>query len=233
MPRRPRLRLAGIPFHVIQRGHNRSACFFSERDRERYLHELSLQARHHRVAIHAYVLMTNHVHLLMTPETEDGIGQVMKVVGQRYVQYVNRTYDRLGTLWGGRFRSCLVDSESYLLRCHQYIEMNPVRAGMVDRPGAFRWSSHGFNAEGKPDELLATHSAVEALGRTSEERRQAYRDLFLQELDPTFLADIRDKTNAGDAFGSEAFQNALARTLGRTVTRQRRGPKRRSGNGEN
>src|SRR5690349_3669850 len=121
MPRRPRLRLAGTPFHVIQRGNNRSAWFFAEADYRRYLRDLLVQTRTHGVAVHAYVLMTNHAHLLMTSEKDDGVSQAMKALGQRYVQYFNRKYQRSGTLWEGRFRSCLVDSESYLLWVHQYI----------------------------------------------------------------------------------------------------------------
>jgi putative transposase len=230
MPRRPRLRLAGMPFHVIQRGHNRAACFFSERDYHYYLRELAIQARHHDVAVHAYVLMTNHVHLLMTPARDDGPGQVMKVVGQRYVGYVNRAYGRSGTLWGGRFRSCLVDSEEYLLRCHQYIEANPVRAGMVDHPAKYPWSSYRFNAEGVPDPVLAMHPTVSALGRSPSERQLAYRELFFHELDPDWLAQIRDSTNGGHALGSEAFQARLARTLGHPAARQKRGPKPKSEN---
>jgi len=226
MPRQPRLRLAGVPFHVIQRGHNRSACFFFERDYHRYLHELQVQARHHNVAVHAYVLMTNHVHLLMTPTGGDSIGQVMQQVGQHYVRYVNRNYQRSGTLWQGRFRSCLVDTERYLLCCHQYIETNPVRAGMVDHPAAYPWSSYGFNAQGMPNPLLTPHPSVEALGRTPDERRLAYRELFMHRLEPGLVADIRDATLGGHALGSHAFQNTVARALGRSVTRQKRGPKK-------
>ena len=230
MPRRPRLRLAGMPFHVIQRGHNRSACFFSERDYYCYLRELTVQAVHHNVAVHAYVLMTNHVHLLVTPASDDGLGQVMKVVGQRYVDYVNRTYGRSGTLWGGRFRSCLVDSEGYLLRCHQYIEMNPVRAGMIDHPAAYPWSSYRFNAEGVANPALTLHPAVTALGDSPERRRLAYRELFQQDLQSEWLAQIRDSTNGGHVLGSGSFQDKIARTLGRPVARQKRGPKRKPEN---
>ncbi len=223
MPRRPRLRLAGVPFHVIQRGHNRSACFLSERDYHHYLHELLVQSRHHDVAIHAYVLMTNHVHLLMTPERHDSIGEVMKIVGQRHVQYVNKCYRRSGTLWQGRFRSCLVDSENYLLICHRYIETNPVRAGMVDHPSDYPWSSYGFNVQGVWNPLLTLHQSVEALGRTPEERRLAYRELFLQALEPGLMAEIRNATLGGHALGSKRFQDGVARALGRPVTRQKRG----------
>ena len=228
MPRRPRLRLAGIPFHVIQRGNNRSACFLSEADYRRYLRDLLVQSRAHGVAVHAYVLMTNHAHLLMTPDKDDGIGLAMKFLGQRYVQYFNRKHHRSGTLWEGRFRSCLVDSEGYLLWCHQYIESNPVRAGMVGHAGDYPWSSYRFNAQGVPNALLTVHPSLEALGNTAEGRRTAYRAMFPRELDAGLLAQIRGATNGGFALGSERFKREVARTLGRVVTPRKKGPKARS-----
>jgi putative transposase len=221
MPRRARLCLADVPFHVIQRGHNRNPCFFREEDYRRYLDELGVQALRHGVGIHAYVLMTNHVHLLATPPDADALGLFMKSLGQRYVHYVNRSYERTGTLWGGRFRSCLVDSESYLLVCHRYIECNPVRAGMVATPGAYRWSSYRANALGASDPVLTPHPCVAALGKN------AYRDLFLQELDSAMLDRIRDTTNAGFALGSDRFRRDVARRLGRRVEALRRGRKPR------
>lgn len=227
MPRHARLRLAGIPFHVIQRGNNRSNCFFSERDYGRYLAYLQMLTRKHRVAVHAYVLMTNHVHLLMTPEAADGIGLVMKFLGQLYVQYVNRAHERSGSLWEGRFRSCLVDNESYALRCHSYIENNPVRAGMVGDPGDYPWSSYRANALGHPDALLALHPSVEALARSSTERQAAYRKLFADQLDPAAVAEIRAMTNGGYALGSEAFRRDVASALGRPVSPRKSGPKPR------
>jgi putative transposase len=217
MPRRPRLCLAGIPFHVIQRGNNRSPCFFGQADYYRYLGDLGQLSRMHRVAIHAYVLMTNHVHLLATGEDAEGVSLLMKFLGQRYVQYVNRKYVRTGSLWEGRFRSCLVDTQSYLLTCHQYIETNPVRAGMVDRPGEYRWSSHRANAEGFPDPLVTPHCVIASLGRTADERRAAYRELFKKELDEPGLQRIRAATNGGFALGSEQFQQQMAAALGRRV----------------
>jgi putative transposase len=218
MPRRPRLRLASVPFHVIQRGHNRNPCFLRDEDYRRYLDELGSHARRHGVHVHAYVLMTNHVHLLATPSHPDALGMLMKAVGQRYVHYFNRTCERSGTLWGGRFRSCLVDSETYLLVCHRYIECNPVRAGMVSNPGAYRWSSHRANALGAPD-IVTPHPSVSALGR------DAYRDLFRQELDARVVNEIRDTTNSGFALGSEKFRRDVACLLGRRIEPQRRGRK--------
>lgn len=134
MPRRARLAVAGIPWHVIQRGNNRTACFYADEDYVRYLETLGDMARKYGCAIHAYVLMTNHVHLLLTPKKADSAALLMKHLGQRYVQYVNRVYRRSGTLWEGRFRSCLTQNEEYVLSCYRYIELNPVRAAMVQHP---------------------------------------------------------------------------------------------------
>ena len=140
MPRRARLTLPNIPLHLIQRGNNRQACFFADEDYRFYLDWLAEHAGKTGCQIHAYVLMTNHVHLLLSAETAQAAGALMKALGQRYVQYVNRTYQRSGTLWEGRFRSCLTQDETYLLACQRYIELNPVRAGMVAHPADYRWS---------------------------------------------------------------------------------------------
>jgi putative transposase len=231
MPRRPRLRLAGIPFHVIQRGNNRSPCFFKEGDYYRYLGELGQLSRAQGVAIHAYVLMTNHVHLLATAQHEDGIPQLMKFLGQRYVQYVNRKHERSGSLWEGRFRSCLVDTESYLLTCHRYIETNPVRAGMVRHPADYRWSSYRANAEGWPDPLLSPHDVVKMLGRDADERRAAYRELFLEDLAEEQLERIRNTTNAGFVLGSVRFEQRIAKTLGKRVRPSPTGRKKKAEGG--
>lgn len=172
--------------------------------------------------------MTNHVHLLLTPRAPDGVGLMMKFLGQAYVQYVNRSYQRSGSLWEGRFRSCLVDRENYLLQCHRYIECNPVRAGMVRHAGAYRWSSYRANALGAPDPVVTPHQAVVALGATADERRAAYRGLFEQELGPEVIEEIREVTNGGFVLGSDAFRSAVGNRLGRPVGPQRRGPKPKS-----
>lgn len=142
MPRRPRLALPGIPLHLIQRGNNRQACFFAEDDYRIYLDWLTEYASKSGCRVHAYVLMTNHVHLLVSADSTTAPGALMKALGQRYVQYVNRTYLRSGTLWEGRYRSCPVDQEAYLLACQRYIELNPVRAAMVRHPADYPWSSY-------------------------------------------------------------------------------------------
>ena len=229
MPRRPRLRIAGIPFHVIQRGNNRSPCFFVQADYYRYLGELGQLSREHGVAVHAYVLMTNHVHLLLTAQREDGVPQLMKFLGQRYVQYVNRRHERTGSLWEGRFRSCLVDTEGYLLTCHRYIETNPVRAGMVRHPADYRWSSYRANAEGLPDALISPHAVIQALGETVEARRAAYRDLFEDSLSEPQLELIRSTTNSGFVLGNEHFQQRMASVLGKRVRAAPVGRKKKPG----
>lgn len=215
MPRRARLRIAGIPLHIIQRGNNRGVCFFGQNDYLVYLqclHDLSLR---YACDIHAYVLMSNHVHLLATPRRADGASVLMKHLGQHYVQYVNRTYGRSGTLWEGRFRSSLVEVETYFLCCQRYIELNPVRAGMAASPGAYRWSSFAANALGRHDTLVTPHPAFAALGADDDVRRSAYLELFRTAIEPGDLQYIRSSANAGYALGSERFRREIEQGLGR------------------
>lgn len=223
MPRRARLTLPNVPLHVIQRGNNRQACFFSDEDARCYLDWLHEYAGKTGCRIHAYVLMTNHVHLLLSAGTPDGAGALMKALGQRYVQYINRTYRRSGTLWEGRFRSCLTQEESYLLACQRYIELNPVRAGMVDHPAEFRWSSYRANAQGEPDALIEAHPLYLALGATATARQAAYRELFRYELDPGAVDAIRQATNGNYALGDERFGAEIAAMLGRRAVRGKAG----------
>jgi putative transposase len=215
MPRRARLRIAGIPLHIIQRGNNRGACFFGESDHYVYLQCLRELSARYSCDIHAYVLMTNHVHLLLTPRLPDGASLLMKHLGQHYVQYVNRTRGRSGSLWEGRFRSSLVEVETYFLRCHRYIELNPVRAGMVRSPEAYRWSSFAANALGRRDALVTPHAAFLALGTEDSSRREAYLELFRTELESRQLEEIRVWTNAGYAIGSDRFRSEIEQELGR------------------
>ena len=215
MPRRARIALAGVPLHVIQRGNNRQACFYSDDDYHFYLDHLCQCARHAGCAIHAYVLMTNHVHLLLTPYEADAAGHLMKLLGQRYVQHVNRLYRRSGTLWEGRFRSCIVQDEAYLLGCSRYIELNPVRARMVAQPAEYRWSSYRANAQGEADGLTEAHPIYTALGRQAQQRQAAYRDLFHNALDPEFLEGIRRATNGNFALGNQRFLAEVTAMLGR------------------
>lgn len=223
MPRRARLSAPGIPWHIIQRGNNRSPCFFADSDYRVYLSYLSEQAREQGCRVHAYVLMTNHVHLLVTPERADSAGLMMKHLGQCYVQYVNRVYRRSGTLWDGRFRSCLASDERYVLACYRYIELNPVRANLVDHPAAYPWSSYHANGQGELNALLSPHDDYLRLGRSKGKRLQAYRELIGVHLEPSFVDEIRNATNGNYVLGSEQFKKEIAGMLGRRVTPGRPG----------
>ena len=214
MPRRARLSLPGIPWHIIQRGNNRSACFYTDEDYHRYLDTLKEQADKHGCLIHAYVLMTNHVHLLITPEKKDSASLLMKHLGQRYVQYVNRTYKRSGTLWEGRFRSCITQNEAYVLACYRYIELNPVRANMVSHPGDYFWSSYRVNAEGKHSDLITPNEQYLQLGCL---RREAYHGLFKVQMNTEVIDDIRASTNGNYVLGNERFKDEVSAILKRRV----------------
>lgn len=203
---------------MIQRGHNRQACFFAEEDYRSYLGWLESYAREGGCAVHAYVLMTNHVHLLLTPETSTGAGELMKRLGQRYVQYVNRRYGRSGTLWAGRFRSCIIQEEDYLLRCYRYIELNPVRAQLVEHPAHYPWSSFRANAQGERSTLLTAHPLYTALARDASARQAAYRELFCSALNRETVEAIRIATNGNFVLGSSKFQSEVAVALGRRAT---------------
>lgn len=226
MPRQSRLVVPGQSLHVIQRGHNRSPVFFDEDDYGIYLRCLSEASRTHRCDIHAYVLMTNHVHLLLTPSDHDSVAKVMQSVGRRFVQYINSRYGRTGTLWDGRYKSTLIHSDRYLLKCSHYIELNPVRAGIVIHPGAYKWSSYQSNANGLPDQLLVAHPVYLALGETPSVRQQNYRSLAEDNLDDATLETIRNATNKGWPLGDEKFKNNLEAALKRRLRPLPRGGQR-------
>ncbi|TMG79014.1 MAG: transposase [Betaproteobacteria bacterium] len=199
MARHPRLIFPDVALHIIQRGVDRRDCFVADTDRLVYLSSLRQLASHKRCALHAYCLMTNHVHLLVTPRDAESCSALMRDLGQRYVAYFNRRHGRTGTLWEGRFRSCLVDSATYVIACYRYIERNPVRAGMVASPQAYPWSSYGANSARAADATLSPHAEYLALAATDAARAQAYRDLCGEPDEPRFLDAIRDATNAGYA----------------------------------
>lgn len=217
MPRRARLVVPGIPWHIIQRGNNRNSCFYADEDYLYYLDTLGEQADKHHCTLHAYVLMTNHVHLLITPAEEDSAALLMKNLGQRYVQYINRAYRRSGTLWEGRFKSCLTQDETYVLTCYRYIELNPVRANMVIHPREYRWSSYHTNGDGVHDPILTPHSTYLRLGQTESERQAAYRSLFEAHIEPEKLNSIRQATNGNYVLGDNRFQEEIAQMLKRRV----------------
>lgn len=219
MPRRPRLVAPNVPLHIIQRGNNRSNCFFENSDYLVFLDLLRRSSAAESCRIHAYVLMSNHVHLLVSPANERSAGGMMKAIGERYVRYINRRYNRCGTLWQGRFHSCPVQDERYLLVCHRYIELNPVRAGMVSHPSHYQWSSHRNNANGHPDGLITPHPIFDALGTDDFTRACAYRGLFSESLSDNEITRLRDATNYNYAFGSKTFAENLEQELGRQVAR--------------
>ncbi len=223
MARKSRTVIPGIPLHVIQRGNNRQACFFADQDYQFYMDCLVKAAIKYRCALHAYVLMTNHVHLLLTPSSEEGPSRLMQAVGRRYVQYVNYTYRRSGTLWEGRFKASLVQVEDYLLSCYRYIELNPVRAGMVDLPEQYRWSSHRAHMGQVSNRFLADHVLFEALGTSIEERRKVYRALFDAHLNPGDEALIRQSAKNNWPTGSDRFREQVETMLERRVMPGRRG----------
>jgi putative transposase len=192
MARLPRFFAEDQPLHIIQRGINRDPVFGSEPDYLFYLDCLERAAGEHGLAIHAYVLMTNHVHLLATPSHEESVPKTLQSVGRRYVQYFNYTYRRTGTLWEGRYRATVIDAETYLLTCMRYIELNPVRAqGMVQHPAHYPWSSYRANALGAQDSLLSAHEVYRRLGRSAQERQSKYRQLFRAQLSKADIEAIR------------------------------------------
>jgi len=209
MPRKPRFNLVGIPQHVIQRGNNREPCFFAEEDYRRYLEDLQTSAEKYQCCIHAYVLMTNHVHLLVTPMADFGISQMMQALGRRYVYYINKTYKRTGTLWEGRYKSSLIDSDKYLLTCMRYIELNPVRANMVNHPGEYKWSSYHANGQGGIDSMIEPHPLYTALSKTSELRQAVYRELFLHHMDIDTLHEIRESLDHELVLGRSYFKDRI------------------------
>jgi putative transposase len=226
MPRRARIYIPGLPYHVVQRGNNREACFIEPDNYQFYLdlwRELSI---HYHCRVHAYCLMTNHVHFLVTPESRTAISDTMKVVGSRYAAHINRRYGRTGTLWEGRHRSSLVHSERYLLTCMRYIELNPVRAGMVDRPEAWRWSSYGSNAYGHTG-WLRRHEQYMALGASREDRCLAYRELFRAHLDGQEIHLIRRAIYYCQPVGDDRFRQQIERRYGVRLGQMRRGRPRK------
>jgi putative transposase len=205
----------------MQRGNNRVACFFAEQDYRFYLYHLEELAQRFECGVHAYVLMTNHVHLLITPSEDDSASLLMKHLGQRYVQHINRVYRRSGTLWEGRFKSSLVQRQGYLLKCQRYIELNPVRAGMAAHPRDYPWSSYRANGDLRASVLVTPHDGYVALGETPEQRAAAYRRLFQFDLDEEDLNEIRSAAKGGFALGNQRFKDEISAILGTRVERLR------------
>jgi putative transposase len=223
MARLPRLSVPGYPHHVIQRGNNRQAIFVKQADYQFLLDLLDENARKFGVAIHSYVLMENHFHLLGTPQAQDSLPQMMQAVGRRYVRYFNGAYRRSGTLWEGRYKSTLIQAERYLLACMAYMELNPVRAGLVAHARDYPWSSYGHNIGQKTERLITPHSLYWALGNTPFAREAAYADLVAAGVNAEQQLALTQSTLHGWALGDAGFEVDLQRKTGRRVSKTQAG----------
>jgi putative transposase len=223
VPRKPRFYLPDVPVHIVQRGHSRESVFFEADDYSAYLSWLQEAAERYGCAIHAYVLMTNHIHILATPDSKNSISLMMQYVGRQYVPYINYTYGTSGTIWEGRYKASMIHDEEYLLTCMRYIELNPVRADMVKSPGAYRWSSYRANAQGAESQLVQPHPLYLALDRTRQRRVDAYKALFKAHLDDDVLTDIRSALQTGTPLGNESFRKKIEAKLKCKVGYTRRG----------
>jgi len=228
MARLPRLIVPDQPQHVIVRGNNRSEIFCAEEDYLFYLEKLQLACEKHGCNVHAYVLMTNHVHLLITPCTVQSLSKALQMLGRYYVQYFNFRYRRTGTLWEGRYKATLIDTEAYLFTCMRYIELNPVRAGMVSLPSEYSWSSYQCNALGEPNALVTPNQEYLRLGSTDTARQAAYRQLFEHHISDGNISKIREATNKAWVLGSDHFKEQIQLQLARRVEPAARGGDRKS-----
>ncbi len=223
MPRKPRFFLPGTPAHIVQRGHSREPVFLEDSDYRAYLDWMEEAARRYGCAIHAFVLMTNHVHLLVTPQDRQGVSRMMQYIGRRYVPYINHTYGTSGSIWEGRYKASLINDEQYLFTCMRYIELNPVRANMVRSPSHYRWSSYRANAQGVADPRVTHHPLYSALGKTRAARQLAYKSLFKAHVDETDLKDIRNALQTGTPLGNTYFKDKIEKKLQTKVGQARRG----------
>ena len=218
MPRQPRINLANISQHVIQRGNNREPCFFNADDYTMYLTKMAEYSKKFEVEIHAYVLMSNHVHMLLTPKVANGISKFMQALGRYYVQYINRTYGRSGTLWEGRYRAAVVGTDAYFLQVSRYIELNPVRSKLVHKPSDYPWSSYHHNAMENQIDMITAHSSYLSLGKTQEDRKFTYCHFVNRTMPVSLVSQIRDYTNKSWAIGNEAFIEKIEKQLCRRVS---------------
>jgi len=223
MARLPRLVIPHQPHHVIQRGNDRQLIFRDASDYIVFLNWLRDGARQFKVAIHAYVLLSNHVHLLVTPSDETGLGRMMQWIGRYYVPYFNRKYERVGTLWQGRYKATVIESEKYFMTCSRYIELNPVRASIVAEPADYPWSSYAHHVGMKLDPLITDHSLYWALGNTPFDREAAYKALVEQTLTTEEIDRINHATVKGWVLGTEKFQMALEKKTTRRIRPAKKG----------
>ena len=223
MARLPRLTLAGYPHHIIQRGNNRQPIFAAVADYQYLLHLFDENAKKFDVDVHAYVLMTNHFHLLATPKTDTGLPLLMQAVGRSYVRYFNHQQGRSGSLWEGRYRSTLIQTDRYLLACMAYIDLNPVRAGMVAEASDYPWSSHGFYVGARSDKLITPHALVWDLANTPFAREAAYADLVRRGVSVNQQLALTHSALAGWALGEADFVADLQKRVDRRVNKARAG----------
>jgi putative transposase len=228
MARLPRLNLPNVPQHIVQRGNNRQVTFVEPDDYVVYFEKLKYYAKEYEVKKHAFVLMTNHVHLLATPTISNGVSKLMQSLGRYYVRYFDQTYKRTGTLWEGRFKSTLIDSDNYFLIVSRYIELNPVRAGMVAHPAEYTWSSYQHNGAGKVIELITEHDLYIRLGTNPDNRQAHYRALFERDISPYTLEEIKTATDKMWVLGNEQFKQQVEELSGRRASPLPKGGDRKS-----
>jgi len=223
MARLPRYAIANQPQHIIQQGRDGQQIFFEDQDYQ-YFHDcLDAAAYNYQLEVHAYVLMPDHVHILATPGNTDSISRTTQSIGRNYVQYFNESYSGSGTLWEGRYRATVVESKQYLLDCSRYIEMNPVRNGLVSKPADYRWSSYAQNALGKVDEMITAHKQYQQLGDDDKSRVKAYRAMFKQKLSAEMVQQITDATLKGWVLGDSKFARKIEKLSGRRATQLPKG----------
>ena len=223
MPRPPRFNLADIPQHIVQVGHNKLPCFFDDEDYQFFLDSLAQSATQYQCEIHAYLLLNNTVHIIATPRLANGLSSMMQSLGRRYVQYVNYRYQRSGTLWEGRYRSCLIDSEAYLLTCYRYIELKPLQMDLVDDLAEYPWSSYHHHVGLTQDPLIHDHPLYKRLGETEQECQQRYNQLFTYGFDPLLYEYIAETINVGSVLGGDAFKDKIEAMTNRRVRPLKRG----------
>jgi putative transposase len=228
MSRLPRIVVPGETLHIMHRGNNRQDIFHSEEDRVRFKGDLLISLKKADCSLHAYVIMDNHFHLLVTPKNRTELAKFMQSVANRYVRYFNAKYHRTGTIWEGRFRSCLIDSERYLFTLYRYIEMNPVRAGMVESTMDYPWSSYHYHALGKPDLLITEHMLYKSLGDDTAQRCSRYRQISDQPGNQATETSITEATLKGEVFGSAQFHKKMGQLLNRATRLGKHGGDRKS-----
>lgn len=227
MARLPRYNIVNQPQHIIQRGSSGQQVFFDTQDYQ-YFHDcLDTAAYNYGLKIHAFVLMPDHVHVLATPGSSDSIARTIQSIGRNYVQYFNECNHSVGTIWEGRYRATVIDAKQYMLTCSRYIELNPVRAGLVKNPKEYPWSSYSYNTSSRPNEMISPHRQYLKLGNNDRERAQAYRALFRQNIDTDTIQTITDATLKGWALGDARFATKIEKLCGRRATQLAKGRPRK------